>query len=306
MARKNKNESLLNGTLNQNWGYSLTLAILFVVAALIAPSLLNSPLIRPLGNFLANFCYCIACLFTVIALIKFITQSSNRSKLSTSIDHFIPSQEAFLNSRPIIKSVKSEPYLHVQPRTPAKPRAWSLELIKELEWKRFEDLGAAFYREKGIRAETTSLGADGGIDIKLYQDDSGKPTTIIQCKAWNSQVRVKEIREFLGVMTHERIPKGFYMTSGTFTHDAQKTAKKNRITLITGEMLLLMIQRLSEPSQQKLLEMATAGDYKTPTCARCGVKMIKRYPQKGGRAFWGCINYPRCEQKLNLRKFDLR
>jgi len=39
---------------------------------------------------------------------------------------------------------------------------------------------------------------------------------------------------------------------------------------------------------------ATAGDYTTPTCASCGVKMIVRTPKAGGKAFWGCVNYPRC------------
>lgn len=304
MARKNTNESLLKDALSQSWGYSFTLAILFVIAALIVPSLLSKPLIKPLGKLLGSLCYFLASIFGVIALIKFITQSSSRSKLNTLRDYPQSDQESFFNGELVIKTLKNEPYLHVQQHTPTKPQTWSLELIKELEWKRFEDLGAAFYREKGIRAETTSLGADGGIDIKLYQDDSGKPTTIIQCKAWNSQVGVKEIREFLGVMTHERISKGFYMTPGTYTHDAQETAKNNRITLITGEMLLMMIKRLSDTSQKKLLEMATAGDYKTPTCARCGVKMVKRNSNQG--AFWGCKNYPRCKQRLNLRKFDLR
>ena len=65
-----------------------------------------------------------------------------------------------------------------------KPQVWSLDLLSTIEWRRFEDLAAEYYREKGIRCETTSLGADGGIDLKLFQDDSGKPTTIVQCKAW--------------------------------------------------------------------------------------------------------------------------
>lgn len=117
-----------------------------------------------------------------------------------------------------------------------------------------EKVWGAFYSllfRKGIRAEATSLGADGGIDIKLYQDDSGNPTSIVQCKAWNSkQVGVKEIREFLGVMTHEKITKGFYMTSGEYSLDAKETALSNKITLINGEMFLVMINRLSVASQQ--------------------------------------------------------
>jgi restriction system protein len=182
-----------------------------------------------------------------------------------------------------------------------RPTSWSLDLLRSIEWKLFEDVSAAYYKEKGIKAELTKLGADGGIDIKLFQDVSGIPTSIVQCKAWNSkQVGVKQIREFLGVMSHEKIPKGFYMASGVFSADAKEFAKANSITLIDGAMLLSMIQRLPEDSRQRLLALATAGDYTTPSCPSCGVKMVKRSSKKG--EFWGCQNFPRCRQMLHVRK----
>lgn len=49
-----------------------------------------------------------------------------------------------------------------------------------------EKLCVGYFNEKGIRAASTDLGADGGIDIKLYQDNTGKPTSIAKCKAWGS------------------------------------------------------------------------------------------------------------------------
>jgi len=167
-----------------------------------------------------------------------------------------------------------------------RPGDWSLKLIQDIEWKKFEELSTAYYIEKGIKAEATSLGADGGIDIKLYQDDSGNPTSIVQCKAWNTRfVGVKEIREFLGVMSHEKIAKGFYMASGKYSDDAKEIAKANRITMITGEMLLMMIKRLPDDAQKRLLDQATEGDYTTPSCPSCGSKMIKRSGKRG--EFWG-------------------
>lgn len=180
------------------------------------------------------------------------------------------------------------------------PTEWSLQLIQDIEWEKFEELSTAYYLEKGIKAKATSLGADGGIDIKLYQDDSGNPTSIVQCKAWTSKyVGVKEIREFLGVMTHEKIAKGFYMTSGEFSIEAKVTAGSNKITLINGELFLAMIKRLPEKSQQKLLALATEGNYTTPSCSSCGTKMIKRNGKRG--EFWGCSNYPRCKQMLHVK-----
>ena len=111
---------------------------------------------------------------------------------------------------------------------------------------------------------------------------------------------MKAIREFLGVLTHEKVPKGFFMTSGDFTEEAKKIAKENKINLINGRMFLAMIQRLPEASQHKLLTLAVAGDYKTPTCSQCGIKMVKRDSKRG--EFWGCGNYPKCRQNLAIKK----
>lgn len=184
----------------------------------------------------------------------------------------------------------------------AKPTEWSLDLIRDLEWKRFEDVCQQLYEKKGIRSETTALGPDGGIDIRLYQDDTGRPTSIVQCKAWGERfVGVKPVRELLGVMTHEKIGKAFFMTSGSYSEEAKAVAQANRITLIDGTMLLMMIQRLPAEERDSLLAFATAGDYATPTCPSCGVKM-KAVEGKAGRPdFWGCRNYPRCRQKLGMR-----
>ena len=186
---------------------------------------------------------------------------------------------------------------------PEDPSEWSIDLIREIEWKRFEDVCQKFYETKGIGSETTALGADGGIDIRLYQDSSGQATSIVQCKSWGERiVGVKPVRELLGVMTHERIGKAFFMTSGQFSSDAKEVAKSNCITLIDGEMLLMMIKRLPEADQRSLLSFAIEGDYKTPTCPACGIKM-KRISGKAGRPdFWGCHNYRRCRQTLGVRR----
>ncbi len=293
MARKSKQKSILEEALTQGWGFSFTIATLALVLILIILPSVTNPILKPLAAAIKPLGLMFCGIFYLIAAFKFLKQ--NNVKRDRLLD------------------IKNEPIFHSEPtdyvippkqqNDNSKPVAWSVKLIQELEWKKFEDLSVAYYLEKGIKAETTPLGADGGIDIKLYQDESGKPTTIIQCKSWASQVGVKQIREFLGVMTHEKIAKGFYMTSSGYTNDAIEMAKSNQITLINGEMLLMMIQRLSPTSQQKLLALATSGDYKTPTCPNCGIKMIKR-PSKQGD-FWGCLNYPKgCRQKLNLRSVD--
>ncbi len=197
----------------------------------------------------------------------------------------------------------SEPAAEIE----AKPTAWSIDVIRAVEWKRFEDLCQKFYETSGIRSETTALGPDGGMDILLYQDDSGKPTAIVQCAAGGDcLVGVRSVRELLGVMTHERIGRAFFVTSGHFADAAKVVASSNRITLINGEILLIMIKRLPEAARKSLLEFATAGDYKTPTCPACGIKMKRVSGTAGGSGSWECHNTPRCSAEVPGFVYDWR
>jgi restriction system protein len=187
----------------------------------------------------------------------------------------------------------------------AKPTEWSVELLRDIEWKRFEDVCQKFYALKGIRSETTPLGPDGGIDIRLYQDESGKATSIVQCKAWGKRfVGVQPVRELLGVMAHEKIEKAFFMASGNFSDEAKAFVQSNPIILINGDMLVTMIKRLPATDQQSLLAFATEGDFNTPTCPSCGIKMRRVSGTSGRPDFWGCQYYPRCRQKLGMRVAD--
>ncbi len=196
---------------------------------------------------------------------------------------------------PVIDDACSEPAAEIE----AKPVAWSIDLIRAVEWKRFEDLCQKFYETSGIRSETTGLGPDGGMDILLYQDDSGKPTAIVQCAAGGDRlVGVRPVRELLGAMTHEKIGRAFFVTSGHFADAAKVVAGSNRITLINGDMFLIMVKRLPEAARKSLLEFATEGDYRTPTCPACGIKMKRLSGKAGGSDSWVCPNHPRCSAEM--------
>ena len=298
MARRQKKPSLLEIAITGNWVVSAVIAmVLFIVTFIIIPSVTN-PFLKPMAVGVRTLGLYLMAIFGVMAFVKFVLQNKQNNQSNWNSP---PHQSSEVYKTKF--DTRVEPGFNIQHFTEpveTKPTVWTLKLIQEIEWKKFEELSTAYYLEKGIKAKATSLGADGGIDIKLYQDESGNPTSLVQCKAWTSkQVGVKEIREFLGVMTHEKIAKGFYMTSGQYSDDAKATATSNRITLINGEMLLAMIKRLPEVSQQKLLGLATMGDYTTPSCSACGVKMIKRNGKRG--EFWGCANYPRCKQMLQVK-----
>lgn len=180
---------------------------------------------------------------------------------------------------------------------------WSLELIKELDWKRFEDLCVGYFQAKGRKAHITDLGADGGVDVLLYGDSNPhKVLGVVQCKAWSDKpVGVRQIRELLGVMTDVGCPMGIFITTSDFTPDAVAFAEGKHIQLLNGPKLFGLVLALPAELQTELLGKITAGDYKTPSCPSCGVKLQLRKAHRGksaGSEFWGCPNYPSCRYSM--------
>jgi len=182
-----------------------------------------------------------------------------------------------------------------------RPSAWSLEALRQLEWKRVELLCARYYEAAGFRTETLAAGPDGGIDVKLYKNDPAHPIAIVQCKAWNTRpVGVKEVRELLGVMAHVKVGRGIFVSTGGYSQDALAFGAANPIQLLDGPALVDKLLQLAPAQQAALLASAFEGDFRTPTCPSCGVKLRQR---SGKRAsFWGCKNYPRCKTLIPVAR----
>lgn len=105
-----------------------------------------------------------------------------------------------------------QPPRHSEPHadTPTEPpeRMWSGKVFDQIEWRRFEAVCEALFAQSGMRAESQSHGADGGVDIWLWSAHSDKPL-IVQCKHWKKRVvGVKEVREFYGVLKSHDLTYG--------------------------------------------------------------------------------------------------
>ena len=174
---------------------------------------------------------------------------------------------------------------------------WTLELLKRIEWRRFEELCVAYFETLGFSTRTAPSGADGGVDISLYAAGSESASIIVQCKAWNAYtVGINPIRALRAAMTSGKYGEGVFVTSGRFTREARDYAAKEQIHLIDGAELLGKIAGLVPEKALALLKFATQGEFLTPTCPSCAIKMISRKSTQSGRKFWACRNYPRCKQ----------
>ena len=178
---------------------------------------------------------------------------------------------------------------------------WTEEFVKSLEWKKFEEVCAEFLKIKNYDAGMTCVGADGGIDV-LVKEEDGTIIAIAQCKAFGSKrVGVSLIRELFGVMASEKVEQGLFFTTSTFSDDAVEFAKNKPISLVDLKAFVGLVNGLEGDSRQRLYKVVAQGDFTVPTCVRCNVKMIKRVARDTQKAFWGCPNYPKCKITMNVR-----
>jgi restriction system protein len=190
-----------------------------------------------------------------------------------------------------------------EPRGPAGARhklktgVWNLELLKQLEWRRFEELCVAYYEALGLKTRISGTGSEGGVDILLYETRSDEPLSLARCKAWEPyRVGAKPVRDLAKAMAQASVAEGVLLTAGRFGQDAYVAAGGERIQLIDAARLLDLIGALPPEEAQSLLRFATEGDFLTPTCPFCSIKMVQRQSTKDGWKFWGCPNYPACKK----------
>lgn len=186
---------------------------------------------------------------------------------------------------------------------PERPQQWGKAVFDVIEWRRFEAVVERLFQQAGFETKSQSHGADEGVDVWLYsRNQPGEPVSLVQCKHWlGKRVGVDKIRELRGVMAARNVKRGQFATTSTFTPDAITFARENGVNLLDVDGLLSLIGKRTPDEQAELLAVALDGDYWRPTCVNCGVKMVDRTPRKGGSAFWGCANYPKCKTTMPMR-----
>lgn len=279
--------------------------VAFVALSWIAPSLLGGTLGRALAPLLVLFGWVALFGFALIAVASFM-RAERTAAVAPKRQRERPSQPRPLSDESSNAEEEQEFRQAATERRAsleARPADWSMNVLQRMDWKRFEYLAAAYYERIGFRTKPIGWGADNGIDVLLFRGDLPEPVSVVQCKAWNDKpVGVKEMRELLGVMTASKVKAGVFLTTSTFTSAAVDLAEANYIAPVAGTEFLTKIGALSEEQRQELLAVACEGDWTTPSCPKCAVKLLIR-ESKHGR-FWGCKNFPKCTYKLNSSRIS--
>lgn len=174
---------------------------------------------------------------------------------------------------------------------------WELtpELLRTMEWKRFELLVQRYFAASGLKAKTHLVGADGGVELYLYRGRSTRPHCYVRCRTWgNVNVDGPQVREFFSQMVESRVSEGMIITTGSFLPETELFARQNRISLLTSADLIRRFNRLSPMVRARILTDVTDGDFTTPSCPRCNLKLVIRERSPEGASTWGCRRFPSC------------
>lgn len=106
---------------------------------------------------------------------------------------------------------------------------------------------------------------DGGIDGVIDEDRLGLDSIYVQAKRWEASVGRPEIQKFAGALQGQRATKGIFITTSSFTREAEDYAQRigTRIVLIDGRRLAeLMFEHDVGVSQRRTYTVKDVdGDY---------------------------------------------
>ena len=150
------------------------------------------------------------------------------------------------------KKELEEPFIDERDESTAETADYKSELlavIKSLPPNGFERLCQRVLRESGFQeVVVTGKTGDGGIDgIGVLQINPFVSFNVLfQCKRYQGSVTPSQVRDFRGAMAG-RADKGIMMTTGTFTVEAKKEARRDGSTpieLVAGEDLVKLFEDL--------------------------------------------------------------
>jgi len=254
MARRKKDstDELLDLLVESPWWVSILVGfVVFFLMRFVGALFASDPMAGPLAVVLSQYAW-LSVLFVVPAFVSFLRSSRKRKQLD---------------------------------------RQNSIESIRDLTWKQFEELLGEAYRREGFTViENPGKGPDGGIDLTLRD---GTDTYLVQCKQWRTyKVGVKVVREMLGLVTAHGAAGAIVVTSGVFTKEAWEFAANQPVELVDGDELVELIG-----GAQTSRSMAVTNPAPRRVCPQCGGDLVLRQARRGshaGSTFWGCSNFPNC------------
>lgn len=102
--------------------------------------------------------------------------------------------------------------------------------LMELSWREFERLCYLYYKAKGYKVEETSEGADGGVDLIVFNRHHGTKIAIqIKHRKSGNNVSVDEIRALHGAKRNHGCSLADFITTSRYSSTALREASQLKI-----------------------------------------------------------------------------
>ena len=100
--------------------------------------------------------------------------------------------------------------------------------LEELTWREFERLCFLYYKAKGYKPRETSEGADGGVDLIIYNRHH-QADVAIQIKHYTNPVTVEHVRQLDSAKKNHKCILAEFITTSFYTTAASREASDRKI-----------------------------------------------------------------------------
>ncbi|ACB76815.1 hypothetical protein Oter_3538 [Opitutus terrae PB90-1] len=182
----------------------------------------------------------------------------------------------------------------------SEPRELTVALLRQLEWKRLEELVGAWYAAQGIVVQATHPGTVGGSNLLLYRGGEHRPFACVTCSPPHEpSLNIRRVRELAALMASTETAQGTFISAGEITPEVRAAAGAEGVERIDGPGLVARFAALRVEDRDRILHAVLRDDYRTPTCPNCGVKM--ELVETATKPMWRCPNFPRCQRRMAAR-----
>lgn len=169
--------------------------------------------------------------------------------------------------------------LNLAPRPPVpqpyEAARWSLALLRQMDWKRLQELVSLLLHRAGFLAEIAWIRPDGGVVMTVLNPRKGGGVdALVQCAPWGGMnADSAALKDLYNSVLQEGASRGIYITPGDFSDEARTFARMRPLELIDGQGMLRTLLKMPDEEQSYHLQMLTVGPYTIPTCPSCGKKL---------------------------------
>jgi len=114
------------------------------------------------------------------------------------------------------------------------------EQLQDLNWRQFEKLLNAIFKNQGFHTELGPGSGDGGVDLRLIQKDNiGELLTLVQAKRYKSRypIGLSAVQALAAAVDDEKANRGLFVTTSRYLPVAERFAERQerRLTLATSK-----------------------------------------------------------------------